>query len=307
MNGFGEAWLLAFLMAATLGAGGLAVHAVGILLREQWVEPLSRIFGPVGRGMPILILLAIPLVARATELYPWARTKRAVLVLAMTAATLLLWSVVGRLLARSRPSRVQAGLSLLLLILSAAVSFEDWALSRDTTWAGSLNGLAMMLGGAAGFLGLAVLLHGCPEEPEARTGLERALLTLGVFALWLLFVPFVTVWAADLPAEAAWYLRRQEGRWFWLQAGVILPALIGAVIFAAKPQWANWRMRMVCGLLLLQHLALVLWTVRPDAPLAPAAILDAPHPVTDVIVISLIALLVSLTAWLARRPRTESV
>jgi hypothetical protein len=307
MTAFAEACLLAFVLAATLGAGALVVRAAGLLLRERWLEPLAPVFIAAGRLMPLLLLLALPVLLLAGALYPWAGGPRAVPVLSASGAILLLWSFLGWWLARPAPTRRAAGAALLLVVLTAAVAFEDWALSRDAGWVGSLNGIAMLVGGAAAFLGLAVLLQGCPEDPEARTGLERALLTLGVFALWFLFVPYVTVWAADLPPEAAWYLRRQEGIWLWMKLGVILPALTGAILLSAMPQWRPWRMRLVCGLLLLQHVALVLWTIRPDAKLAPGAAHGAPNPLADAIVIGLAALALLLLARRAARSGSEAV
>ncbi|MCR0983723.1 hypothetical protein [Roseomonas populi] len=302
-----EAWLLAWLLAATLGAGALAVLASGLLLRELWVEPLRPAFSAAGRAMPALVVLALPLVALAPDLYPWTGKPRAVAIGVATAVILPLWCVLGRWLDRRAEKRWPAGIALMLVVLSAAIGFEDWALSRDPAWVASLQGISLLEGGAAAFLGLAVLILGCPEDPEARTGLERALLTLGVFALWLWFVQFVTVWAADLPPEAAWYLRRQEGGWPWLKLGIAVPALLGAIALSAVPQWRPWRMRAVCALLVMQHAAGLLWSVRPDAPLAPGAAEGSPGAVTDAIVIALVALLLALALRLAGRGRADPV
>ncbi|WP_159350197.1 hypothetical protein [Roseomonas harenae] len=299
MTAFAEAWLLAFLLTASLGAGALAVLSSGILLRELWVEPLRPAFSAAGRAMPALVLLALPLLLLAGRLYPWAGQGRALLIEAVSAVILVLWAVLGRMLIRTA-SRRKAGLALLLMVISAAIGFEDWALSRDPGWVGSLHGIALLTGGAAAFLSLAVLAQGRPQDPEARTGVERALLTLAIFTLWLWFVQFITVWAADLPPEAAWYLRRQEGPWLWLKAILVVPALLGAIVLAVVPQWRPWRMRVVCGLLLAQHSALLLWMVRPDAPIAPGAAQGAPSPIVDAIVIGFLGFLL-LLGWRAAK------
>lgn len=300
MTAFAEAWLLAFLLAATLGAGALAVLAAGILMQERWVDPLRPVLVPVARMAWLLPVLALPLAAMAGELYPWGGRKALAVGLA-AAAILILWAGIGRVLARPGASPRAAGLCLMLLLLSATIGLEDWALSRDPGWTGSLLGLALFAGGAAASLSLAVLLRGCPETDEARTGMERALLTLGVLTLWLWFVQFLTVWAADLPPEAAWYLRRQEGAWLWVKVAVAAPALLGALALAIVPQWRPWRMRSVCGLLILAHGALLLWTVRPDAALAPGAARGGPQGWVDTIVIVAVALAVLLAARVASR------
>ncbi|WP_458094583.1 hypothetical protein [Roseomonas sp. WA12] len=300
MTAFAEAWLLAFLLAATLGAGALAVLAAGILMQEAWVDPLRPVLVPVVRMTWLLPVLALPLAAMAGELYPWGGRKALAVGLA-SAAILLLWAGIGRVLARPGASRAVAGLCLMLVLLSSTIGLEDWALSRDPGWTGSLLGLALFAGGAAASLSLAVLLRGCPETDAARTGMERALLTLGVLMLWLWFVQFLTVWAADLPPEAAWYLRRQEGAWLWVKVAVAAPALMGALALAVVPQWRPWRMRIVCGLLILGHGALLVWTVRPDAALAPGAARGEPQGWLDAIVIVAVALAVLLAARVASR------
>jgi hypothetical protein len=300
VTAFAEAWLLAFLLAATLGAGALAVLAAGILMQEAWVDPLRPVLVPVARMAWLLPVLALPLAAMAGELYPWGGRKALAVGLA-SAAILLLWAGIGRVLARPGASPVEAGLCLMLVLLSATIGLEDWALSRDPGWTGSLLGLALFAGGAAASLSLAVLLRGCPVADAARTGMERALLTLGVLMLWLWFVQFLTVWAADLPPEAAWYLRRQEGAWFWVKVAVAAPALLGALALAIVPQWRPWRMRGVCGLLILGHGALLFWTVRPDAVLAPGAAQGEPQGWLDAIVIVAVGLAVLLAARVASR------
>ncbi|MFH5925555.1 hypothetical protein [Roseomonas xinghualingensis] len=306
MTAFAEAWLLAFLLAATLGAGALVVLSAGILLREVWLVPLRPAFSAAVRTMPILILLALPLFFLAGRLYPWAEPPRTMIAGTASVMILVLWSALGWFLMRAR-AKWMAGATLLLIVLSGAVGFEDWALSRDLSWAGSLHGIALLTGGATAFLALAILARGEPEDAEARTGLERALLALAIMTLWLWFVQFITVWAADLPPEAAWYLRRQDGFWFWLKAGLILPALLCAIAFAAVPQWNPWRMRLVCALLVIQHPAMLLWMVRPDAPLAPGAALGRPSLLMDAIVIGFLGFLLLLGWRTVKRGGTQPV
>jgi len=306
MTAFAEAWLLAFLLAATLGAGALVVLSAGILLQEVWVAPLRPAFSVMMRAMPFLILLALPMFFLAGRLYPWVEPPRTIIAGTASIAVLVLWSALGRFLIHTQ-ARWVAGTALLVTVLSGAIAFEDWALSRDLSWAGSLHGIALLTGGATASLALAILARGEPEDAEARTGLERALMMLAIMTLWLWFVQFITVWAADLPSEAAWYLRRQDGFWFWLKAGLILPALLAAIAFAAVPQWRPWRMRLVCVLLAIQHPALLLWMVRPDAPLAPGAALGAPSVLMDAIVIGFLGFLLLLGWRATKRGGTQSV
>ncbi|WP_426955784.1 hypothetical protein [Muricoccus radiodurans] len=308
-----EAWLLAFLLLAGLVAGAMAVLAAGLLLGEAWLGPLRPALAAVARVAWLPIPLAVPLPLLAGRLYPWAGPEAVTeawntpLILAIRGgAVLILWAVLGRVLARPGAAARGAGLSLLMLVPTAAFAFEDWGLSRHPGWSASLQGLAMVVGSAGAALALVTLPAlgaGRLKEPEARTGLERALLTLAVAALWLAFVQFLTVWAADLPNEVPWFLRRAEGIWRWVKLGVAVPTLLGAIALAAVPQWRPWRMTAVCGFLLLHHVAELAWTVRPDAASTPGAAFGAPNATVDAVVLAAFVLLTAVALRAAHRGR----
>jgi hypothetical protein len=302
VTALGEAWLLGFLLAATLAVGAVAILAVGLVLGEPWIDELRPALSAAARATPVLALLVLPLPIFAGQLYPWARGEWAAPLLALGfGLPVMLLILLALVVARSRVTAPQAGLALLLLVPGAALVLEDWAFSRDEGWTGSLQGLAMVVGSTGADLSLAILaaMRTVRFEDEARTGLERALLALGIAVLWLVFIQFLTVWAADLPKEAAWYLRRTEGAWLWLGPGVTLPASLAAVALAAVPQWSRRRMAAVCGLLAIQHVTQLVWAVRPDAALAPGAVDGAPHALIDAAVILAMALLVGIALRLA--------
>jgi len=292
-----ESWLAAFLFWTGLSAGALGALAIGHLLSEDWLRPVRAPLEAAARCLPLLALMALPVLAGLEALYPWAAPEggggpvqpgpraawlapwpfrlRAVLVLA-------LWAGLAWVLARPGVAdRRLAALVLSLLLPSVAIVAQDWALSRDPAWFGSLQGFAVWVEGMAAALAAAALASLARREmptgsQDAGEALERALLALGLAVLWLWFVQFVVVWMADLPAEAGWYLRRVERGWDLAKLGLAVPALLLALALAAPPRHRPWRMAAVCVLLLLAHLAHLWWVVRPDAPVArPPAWLDA--------------------------------
>jgi hypothetical protein len=298
-----EAWLPAFLLAAGLTLGAMVALALGHLLAEAWLAPLRPPLAAMARAAPLLLPLALPLLSAMSALYPWASGAepggwyRPWPFALRSLAGLLLWVGLGWVLSRSEPRRRTAAAALVLLVLSGALLMEDWALSRDQAWTGSLQGLALVMGQVSAAVAVATLLalrRGLPDK-AARMGLERALLTLGMMTLWLWFVQYVVVYAANLPPEAAWYLRRAQGPWAWLKLGIALPALMGAIGLALVPQWARWRLVAVCLLMLAQHVAHLAWLVRPDAALAGGATSGW----ADALILSLVLLALAL-AW--RRP-----
>lgn len=301
MTALAEAWLLGLLLAAGLLVGSLAALALGHLLAEPWLHRLRPPLEAAVRALPLLLLLAVPVLLWAGRLYPWASGEASVgwwadTFALRTVATLVLWAAVGRALARPGDRRWTAGATLLLLVPTTALAWEDLALSRDAGWTGSLQGFALLVEQTGAALALAVLiaLHRGVADDRTRTGLERTLLTVAMATLWLWFVQFIVVWAADLPREAAWYVRRSGGGWLWLHNAVALPALLGAIALALVPQWRRWRLLAVCALLVAQHAAHLVWIVRPDAP-------GAASPWADAIVFVLVAAAL-VVAWRWARP-----
>lgn len=282
-----EAWLTGFVLWAHIAVGAVGVLALGHLLREDWLAPVRLPLEAAARSLPLLALMALPVLLVPEHLYPWATdpalpsdSPRAALLQPWFfrlrgVACLLVWALLGWRLARPGPHPRLSVLALVLLLPTTTLAGFDWVLSRDPTWYASLQGFSMWVAGLAAALAAAILAARTHPDSEGLPGLERALLTLALAVLWLWFTQFIVVWMADLPEEAAWYLRRLD-EWRWLQLGVALPAVLLAIALAAPPDHGRWRMVAVCWLLLVQFAANLWWVVRPDAPLAqPAIWLDA--------------------------------
>lgn len=281
-----EAWLVAFLALAGLSAGAVGVLAIGHLLQERWLDPVRAPLEAFARAAPAVALMALPILAAPGLLYPWAGEAPPAMPAARAAwlsplpfalrgaAILVAWVVAAAVITRpGHVPRARAAVVLAVMVTSVTLAAQDWSLSRDPGWWGSLQGFAVWVEGMMAALAaaaLASLARGDMPDGETDEGeaLERGLLALGLAAIWLWFVQFITVWMADLPAEAGWYLRRAEGGWLWLKLGLAVPALLAGLVLAAPPRHRPWRLAAVCVLLLAGHLAHLWWAVRPDAPRA---------------------------------------
>lgn len=288
-----ESWLTAWLAWTGVSVGALGALAIGHLLSEDWLAPVREPLEAAARSLPLAAIAALPVLAGLGTLYPWAGVDPPAMPGPRNAwfeptffrlravGFLALWSVLGwALTAREHPHRRRAALVLALLVPSVTIAAQDWALSRDPGWWGSLQGFAVWVEGIMAALALAAGVSLARRwMPGSETGageaLERALLALGLTALWLWFAQFIMVWMADLPEEAGWYLRRADAFWSLLKLGVAVPALLLALALAAPPRHRPWRMAAVCVLLLVSYLAHLWWVVRPDALVDPPAWLDA--------------------------------
>jgi hypothetical protein len=279
-----EAWLLPFQLVLGLVVGAIGALLVGHLLAEDWLAPLRPSLEAAARMAPLAAILALPLLAAPATIYPWAADPglaegpRAIwfsLPVFRLRAALLLGALVlaAALLARPGAGRRHARLALALWLPAALLLGQDFLLSRDLAWFGSLQGTALVIEQAAAALALSVLVVLLRRGENGMRGVDRALLVLATLTVWLWFVQFVVVWMADLPAEAAWYLRR-GGAWAWVKAALVA-MLGGALVLALVPRPGPRRLGLVALLLLTQHVGHALWLLRPDAPGgAPSLLLD---------------------------------
>ncbi|WP_135466323.1 hypothetical protein [Crenalkalicoccus roseus] len=300
-----EAWLLGFVLVAGISAGALGMLMLGHLLHSKGLPAVRPTLEALAGAVPVAALLALPVLLGVEHLYPWAGDGAGWLAVPpwreawfqpglfrlRTLLALALWAVLAWWMARPGIHPWRAAIGLILLVPSSALAAQDWVMSRDPTWYGSLQGVAFIVQQGAAAMALALLLmvarRGLPEEERAR-GLERTLLTLAVATLWLWFVQFVVAYAADLPEEAHWYLRRMDG-WGWFKLGFVVPALVLAIVFGGPPEWRPWRVAVVSALVLAAQVGHMLWLLRPDAPGIP------PPPWLDALVLPVIG--VAWTMW----------
>jgi hypothetical protein len=254
-------------------------------MKEEWLAPVRSEAEAAALTAPVLFLLAIPLLPALGEIFPWAsgaaedlpRPRAEFLTtpffLIRSTFYLAVWSALALWFAGTAQPRRASALGLVLLAPTAAFAGNDWVLSRDPSWWSSLFGFAFAVSQLLAALAGAILVSLLrPEHPPAARmqSLERALLTLALLTLWLWFVQFIVVWLANLPQEAAWYLARSDRR-LWLLAGVALPALVAAVFILAPPGFGRRTMIAGSALLLLQHIAHLLW-LADVSPAFPGAL-----------------------------------
>lgn len=277
-----EAWLLTFLLVTGLALGCLGLLMIGHLLKESWVHPLREELEAGARTMPLTLLLALPLLLGLSDLYPWAQpgfADESVLppyraqylqptwVLARAAVFFVIWIGFALWIARPGTHRRASALGLVLLAATVSLAAIDWIGSRQPQWWSSLFGMAFSVSQLLGALALVSVVDlarpGMLHADQVR-GLARALLALALVALWLWFSQFLIVWSANLPYEVEWYLVRQNG-WDLLNLGIVIPALVLAMALLVPRDAGRLRMMIACGLLLLHHLAYMIWLIRPAA------------------------------------------
>ena len=302
-----EAWLLGFVLLAGVSAGALALLLVGHILGEVWLQPIRAELEAIADLVPMVAILAVPVLLHPEALYPWAGSNRDAthgdwldneFFLLRGAVYLAVWTAIASLAKRRHSARSMSAIGLVFLIPSVSLAALDWLASREPDWISGLYGPAFAVSQllvAMGFALVVTLIRpGHPAMLEVES-LRAGLLALALLTLWTWFTQFLIVWMADLPPESAWYLER-AGSWLVLEA-IAAAALLVAIVLLIAPHAGPLRLLVITALLLVQHLAHLIWLIRPTALHA------VPAPVDVAVLAGLVGLwLVFLAVEVTRRP-----
>ena len=311
MAGFRRAYLAAFVAWLTVPLGCLALLLTYHLSGGRWGRMLGEPLEAGARTMPLVALLALPLLVGLDALFPWAQAElvagdellqaksfyldphffvlRAVLYLAI-------WNGLAFLLTRGRTPladrprrRGLAAAGAIVFALTASFAAIDWSMSLDPRFNSSTYGLIAIGGHLNAGLGFAigmVLLVASIEERRSTLA-EAPVVGLGgllqaAVLLWayLGFMQYLIVWSGDLPHNAAWYLARMAGGWGVLIAVVVAGHFVLPFLALLSERLRHdWRVvGGLAALVLAAQLLFEVWQIAPawgeEAP-SPFAIAGA--------------------------------
>jgi hypothetical protein len=255
------------------------------------------------RTIWLTILLFIPILVGANNLYPWTHSdymqahetvlhKAAYLNITAwiirVAVYLFGWVLLtlyyNKWSAREDEGDVRAhgkmtflaGPGLIYHALAVTFMAVDLVMSQDPTWFSTMWGLLFiasgMLTAMAFLITVMVMLHRYSPMREALT--PRHLHDLGKFTLALIMVwayfsfsQFLIIWAGNLPEEIPFFLRRMNHGWGWV--GLLLVFGHFALPFAmllSRDLKRNFRMlRNIALFILCMRLVDLFWLTKPFA------------------------------------------
>ncbi|HEY1781351.1 MAG TPA: hypothetical protein VGG79_13150 [Roseiarcus sp.] len=195
--------------------------------------PILRL-GCVGAlFLPVFFVAVLPTLHL---IYPWARgdapaldVARFLLNVPTFAAcglvALVMWAIIGLLLAGDRVNLLGAALALVFHAVAVSVVAVVWMLSLDPGFTNSAFGAELAVQQI--MLALALVAALMPERAIAlaKGDIGALLFATSLGAFYLGFMTFVVKWYGDQPNDAGWYLARAHGLPFAL--------LIGALVFGA--------------------------------------------------------------------------
>ena len=223
-----------FWSSAPLGAVALAlIHET---TGGRWgaaSTPILRL-GCVGAlFLPLFLVVLLP---GLHLIYPWARGDapapdvahvllNAPAFAACGLVALVVWAIIGLLLAGDRMNLLGAALALVFHGVAVSVVAVVWMLSLDPGFTNSAFGAELAVQQI--MLALALVASLMPERAIAlaKGDIGALLFATSLGAFYLSLMTFVVKWYGDQPEDAGWYLARAHGLPFAL--------LIGALVFGA--------------------------------------------------------------------------
>ena len=275
-------YLFAFLFFTGLSVGSLALLMIHTLTGGAWGFDLRPALSAAARVLPLLTLLALPLLFGMRALYPWAeagasthddmlRAQRwylnPVFFIVRTLLYFALWNLLLMVAAR-RNTIPAAAIGLIVFALTSLLAATDWAMSLLPHWHSTTFGLLVA---TAWLLSATALAVACaPPAADALTPRRRHdlgnLLLLSVLAwAYLAFMDYLTIWAGDLPAEISWYVPRTLTSWRYL-AWLLIAfqfAVPFAMLLSRRAKRDAPTLRRIAAVLLAAGLLNAFWLVVP--------------------------------------------
>jgi len=244
----------------------------------------------LGRRLPWLLLLVVPVLVGVPTLYPWAAADRTWLdavaeprfvhawlsvpffVVRVVAYALVWWWLTR---ARSLHSSGRAAASTIVCTIVTSLAAIDLLMSLMPRWYSTAFGLVVVANQALAGAAFAVAWPARVSIPASERAIGQPPLSrdLGnLLLMWVMtwgylaFMQFLIIWAEDLPREIAWYVPRVQSGWVGVGIALVVVQLaipFVALLFRSVKDRPS-RLRAVALLLLASTALDVVWTVLPS-------------------------------------------
>jgi hypothetical protein len=299
---FLRSWLLAFLFWLGLAVGSLGLALLNQLTGGLWGVVPRRLHEAAARTIPLLALAALPLLAGAATLYPWAgpqaatddvlRRKAAYLNLPFFAARAVVyfavWSALAYLLSAwslrqgEAPDAARAGrlrglgaIGLVLLSLTTTFAAIDWGMSLAPHWFSTIYGVLFIVAWTLGALSFTIVaLAGLASRPPFDAAcapgvvqdLGKLLLTFTMLWGYVNFSQLLIVWSGNISDETPFYVRRLSGGWQLMAIALLVFhfALPFALLLSRSLKRNARALAAVAALMLVMQLVDLFWLIGPD-------------------------------------------
>jgi hypothetical protein len=299
---FGFSYLVNFAYFLSISLGALFFIPIMYVTKASWNVVMRRLAEVTAAVMPLLAVLAVPVMIFYAKIYGWADPEIASMhamhhkagYLSRDAFLLrwviyfVLWS--GYALFFWRQSVAQdrsgdlkitrrlenySGFALMICGLAVAAAAFDLLMSIDPLWFSTMFGVYYWAGGFVTFFAVMTLFTlflqktGRMERivsPEHFHDYGKAMFAFTFFWGYIAFSQYMLYWYANIPEETAWYLHRSEHGWGKLGIALIYVAFV--LPFAGLISRYAKRKRFLLGFwavwIVVAQWLNVYWVVMPE-------------------------------------------
>jgi len=299
---FGFSYLVAYAFFLAISLGALVFLPIQYLTKASWSIVIRRMVEVMAAVMPVLALLAIPVLLLMGQIYGWAAPEARDSALLAHKATFLsknafvmrwviyfvLWTFFSLFfwrnsvkqdadgdLALTRRLENYSGFFLMVSALSIALAGMDLLMSIDYVWFSTMWGVYYWAGGFVSFFAVLTLVTLGLQSTGRLTRIISAehlhdygklMFAFTFFWGYIAFSQFMLYWYANIPEETAWYLLRIEGGWkpvaYTTLFATFVLPFIGLISY-----WAKRRRKVLafwaCWIIVAQWINLY-WVVMPE-------------------------------------------
>jgi hypothetical protein len=299
---FFRAWLVGWVYWVGISVGSLAILMLHHMTRGAWGLVVRRVLEAAARTLPLLLVLAVPLLFGMPRIYLWARkevvdhdalltAKKVYLNVWFWGVRLViffaLWSFFAFVLSRlswrqdaeadpglTRRMQLIAGPGIVLYGVTVTLAAVDWLMSIEPHWYSTIYGVYLI--GSQGLSALAFLIT-FALWLSRRPPMDRVIkpahfhdwgkLFLAFTMLWAYFnfSQFLIIWSGNLPDEIVWYLHRIRGGWGFVALALVVFhfALPFALLLSRDLKRGASRLVWVAVLMAVMRLVDLFWQVEP--------------------------------------------
>ncbi len=299
---FFHSYLTAFMFWLSLSLGGLFFTMLHHIVGARWSVVLRRISENIMAVMPLMALLATPLLFGLGDLYHWShydlvagdkllQGKAAYLnttfFIIRMVGYFIVWLVLSRLLYRvslrqdkghqvslTRKMRLISAPGIILFAVTFTFASFDWLMSLDAHWYSTIFGVYVFSGSLLGMLALMTTTAAIWRKKnildkeitiEHYHDLGKLMFAFTIFWGYMAFSQYFLIWYGNIPEETVWFLHRWENSWKTVSLVIVFGHFV-IPFFLLFPQVTKRRPGMLLFIslwLLLMHWLDLYWLVLP--------------------------------------------
>lgn len=320
-NRFFHAYLVSFAYFLSLALGALFFVLLQHVTRSGWSVVVRRIAEVVASVMPLLAVLAIPVVIGMPQLYNWTHASAVAhdsllqskqpwlnrpFFIVRLVICFAVWSGLARyFFQRSvaqdatgdtaltiRMQRFSAPAMYLFGITLTCAAF-DLLMSLDPHWYSTIFGVYYFSGGVVGFFALLILLAYSLQRAgrlqraitrEHYHDLGKLVFAFTVFWAYIAFSQYMLIWYANMPEETQWFLTRQTGGWVTVSLLLLLGHFVlpFLALISRIPKRRRYVLVIPAVWMLVMHWVDIYWLVMPGVQVADLPEGTVPFGLMDV-------------------------